>query len=412
MNLFTEITASPRSPSPDRVSISDLLMWLIDITVITIAFHLSWKLSEKVNLNLFFAGEWKMAVIYLLILPLWLIVLALIRTSRIPTRNYRAVFLLYLQSGIIIFILLLLIIYLTSPAYINRLFPPLLALTGSILLFGARILDFKLFAGSGIRGNIHRNSVIIADDTSIPVIEVFMSDKKLGYRIVVIFTDSEEVKAKFERETLILPEKYIGILPDILEVDMIDEVLHLKARAIPTEIRSIVRSCEDIGVTFRMRQFRPGAALSSAVVTDIADGRYLSFINAPFNSFSNAIRRTIDVNLGILMVISLLPALLIIAVLIKVSSEGPVLIRQPELGWRGRPFNMFRFRTMAATRQKRDEVTSGKSNSEQFEYEEFTGYYLPRIGRFLRKSSLDELPQLLNVIRGEMTLTGHHRRPE
>ena len=84
-------------------------------------------------------------------------------------------------------------------------------------------------------------------------IENLLSQKELGYKVAAIFTQSAVVKEKYENSIIILPEKYLGILTDLIEVDLIDEVLFLKNRAVPNEVRDTVTTCEELGVTFRLR---------------------------------------------------------------------------------------------------------------------------------------------------------------
>jgi lipopolysaccharide/colanic/teichoic acid biosynthesis glycosyltransferase len=119
-------------------------------------------------------------------------------------------------------------------------------------------------------------------------------------------------------------------------------------------------------------------------------------------------KRTLDILAASAVLLLLLPVLVLIALAIRLDSPGPVLFRQPRLGWQAHTFTMFKFRTMRPVRRvgdasiaHPDRGTSLKSSANP---------RITRLGRFLRRSSLDELPQLLNVLRGEMSLVGP--RPE
>jgi lipopolysaccharide/colanic/teichoic acid biosynthesis glycosyltransferase len=121
------------------------------------------------------------------------------------------------------------------------------------------------------------------------------------------------------------------------------------------------------------------------------------------------IKRAIDIPLGVLLFILVSPLMLIIALAVRLSSPGPVLFRQPRLGRHGRRFPCLKFRSMRVDAELALRRTPGA-------YARYVanGYKLPdgedpritRIGRFLRRTSLDELPQLFNVMRGEMSLVG------
>ena len=110
-------------------------------------------------------------------------------------------------------------------------------------------------------------------------------------------------------------------------------------------------------------------------------------------------KRALDLVISIPGLLLLSPLLLVLALWVKLDSEGPVLYRGKRVGQDGRPFLMYKFRTMVVGAEKRGPAVTYRDD--------------PRItgaGRFLRRAKLDELPQLLNVLRGEMSLVGP--RPE
>jgi lipopolysaccharide/colanic/teichoic acid biosynthesis glycosyltransferase len=110
-------------------------------------------------------------------------------------------------------------------------------------------------------------------------------------------------------------------------------------------------------------------------------------------------KRLLDIVVSVVGLICLLPLLLVVALLIKLDSTGPVFFRQTRVGRRFRPFQILKFRTMA-----RDSSTRGKSITVGDDPR------ITRVGWFLRKTKIDELPQLINVLRGEMAFVGP--RPE
>ena len=112
------------------------------------------------------------------------------------------------------------------------------------------------------------------------------------------------------------------------------------------------------------------------------------------------LKRVFDITFSVFMIVLTAPLMLLIAVAIKVSSPGPILFLQERVGLNGKPFHMFKFRTMR-------ESTSAESDTN------WTVKDDPRrtaVGSFLRRTSLDELPQFLNVLKGEMSVVGP--RPE
>lgn len=123
------------------------------------------------------------------------------------------------------------------------------------------------------------------------------------------------------------------------------------------------------------------------------------------------IKRTFDLAAGSLLLLLLAPLLAALALAVKVDSPGPVLFRHRRIGHRGREFNCYKFRTMYLNNEeilRRYLVENPAAAEEWARYYKLKGYdpRVTRVGRLLRKCSLDELPQLINVLRGEMSLVG------
>ena len=197
----------------------------------------------------------------------------------------------------------------------------------------------------GKKGYKNTNVIIVADDSSVGLIANLLAKIHLGYKIVVIFTESELIKSKFENNAIILSENFLGILNDLIKVDFVDEVLYMKESTDSATIREILRTCEDLGITLRIKAKETKVNLSSAVKTDIADGKFLTFENIPNNSYAMAIKRTIDINIALLAIVILFPILVLVSILIKVTSRGPLVYNFTKPGLRGSEVTVYRFRT-------------------------------------------------------------------
>jgi lipopolysaccharide/colanic/teichoic acid biosynthesis glycosyltransferase len=129
-----------------------------------------------------------------------------------------------------------------------------------------------------------------------------------------------------------------------------------------------------------------------------------------------AVKRTIDIGVSLFVLVFGLPFHLLLSALIKLTSEGPVLFTQDRIGEDGRPFRMYKFRTMMNGNNDelhrsfaRDFIngrTNGENGSDKNVFKIVDDPRVTSIGRFLRKTSLDELPQFINVFKGEMSLVG------
>jgi lipopolysaccharide/colanic/teichoic acid biosynthesis glycosyltransferase len=120
---------------------------------------------------------------------------------------------------------------------------------------------------------------------------------------------------------------------------------------------------------------------------------------------SRALKRTMDIAIAGLLLILLSPLLLLLAVAIKFDSRGPVLFSQERVGKGGRGFRLFKFRTMVASaEQRRAGLLALSTDPDWLKLEHDPR--ITRVGRWMRRLSLDELPQLWNVLRGQMSLVG------
>lgn len=108
------------------------------------------------------------------------------------------------------------------------------------------------------------------------------------------------------------------------------------------------------------------------------------------------VRRVVDTLLSLIALIILSPVLLIVAIAIKLDSKGEVIFKQLRIGKNGKAYNMYKFRTMVPNAQNMGTGVYSFANDPR----------ITKVGRFLRKSSLDELPQLWNVVKGDMALVG------
>lgn len=121
-------------------------------------------------------------------------------------------------------------------------------------------------------------------------------------------------------------------------------------------------------------------------------------------------KRIMDVVLSGILLIVLLPVLIIIGIAIRLDSEGPAIFKQIRVGLGGRQFTIYKFRTMVKNAEKLFKLDIDKENLGNFVFQDKNDSRITKLGTFLRRTSLDELPQLLNVLLGNMSLVGP--RPE
>lgn len=406
MDIFNTLNRLHIIPFIKKWNILGLVLGLLDIFSITLAFQVAFYLNYYEG-ALFFFTEQNFLLLFLGLMPFWLVVLYLIKISEIPrTKRYRDLFWEYLESACITFILLLVIYFVFKLYYISRLFLIELTFFGFLFLFLSRILEYKLLKGYRAKGHNLVNVVLIADDSSLPLIESLLFNKEWGFRIIAIFTESELLKEKYEKSIIILPENQMLILNDLMEVDIIDEVLYVKHKIVPAEIREVIRSCEELGVVFRVKDKDRKLNLTNAIKTVIADEKFLTFINIPHNVYALGVKRMMDVCISLILIIALSPGLIFISILIKLTSPGPLIYKQTRVGLRGRPFELLKFRTMIINADALLESLKSENEADGPAFKMKDDPRVTNIGKILRKTGLDELPQLFNIIWGEMSLIG------
>jgi exopolysaccharide biosynthesis polyprenyl glycosylphosphotransferase len=188
-------------------------------------------------------------------------------------------------------------------------------------------------------------------------------------------------------------------LPAILESGQADRVIIAFSRASHRELLNCIRCCRDHGVAVdiipRLFEFLVGAR----ALDTVGGLPLLSLGTARLTASSRVAKRGLDLVASVLLLTLLAPVWLAIGIAIRLESKGPVLFRQPRVGRNGQQFNVFKFRSMYSNAQLHltDEGVMVKGPQDP---------RITRVGGFLRRFSLDELPQLLNVVRGEMSLVG------
>jgi lipopolysaccharide/colanic/teichoic acid biosynthesis glycosyltransferase len=405
MNLLKIFFRHRINPFLKRSNLLNILLWTIDFLSIALAFQFAYFITNFTTGGFFFTEKYMLGLL-IAILPFWLLILYLIKFTQIPTKRYKVLFILYLHSSLVVLALLILFCHIFNLLPIPLKLLMEISFFGFVFLFFVRRMEYKVFKNYEKKRHIDRKAIIIADDSSVPFIEDLLSKKEMAYKVVVIFTQSDLVKSKYENSIIILAEKYLGILIDLIEVDLIDEVLFLKDKADPAKVRETVATCEELGVTFRMPYNESKVSLSSAIRTTFANGNYLSFINNRYQSFAVAIRKTMDINIALLIIVILSPIFAIISTLIKLTSVGPIICKEESVGGKGRPIMLYKFRTHIADAEEKWINTEFKLGIDTQRPNIKESPQITKVGIFLIKSGLDQLPQLFNVLRGEKSVIG------
>jgi putative colanic acid biosynthesis UDP-glucose lipid carrier transferase len=249
--------------------------------------------------------------------------------------------------------------------------------------------------------NNQRTAVIVGgNDIGIYLAQQFINNPYLGTRIIGFFDDrsSARLQAKAGVQVNDLPVPIKGRLCDLAEFVKQNhvEAIYL-ALPMTTQLR-ILHLLDDLKDTTASIYFVP-----DIFITDLIQGRLgsvgdipvVAVCETPFTGVNGVIKRTSDIVFSLFILILLLPVMLILVIGIKLSSPGPVIFKQRRYGLDGKEILVYKFRSMTSC-DDGAVVKQATKNDQR----------VTRFGAFMRRTSLDELPQFLNVLQGRMSIVG------
>ena len=177
------------------------------------------------------------------------------------------------------------------------------------------------------------------------------------------------------------------------------------------KIEQVINACELEGVEVWLAADFFNTQIARTAVDDFHGVPLLVFHSAPTASLQGLAKQAIDFAGALAMLVLLSPVLLLCALLVKITSPGPILFRQKRSGINGRPFTMYKFRSMGTNAEQRKHELAAMNEMGGPVFKVANDPRITPIGRFLRRFSLDELPQLFNVLKGAMSLVGPRPLP-
>ena len=360
-------------------------LWLFDLALTTASFFLAYGFRLLFEL----AGHTVMPIqIYLwllaIILPTWAVLLPLFGVYSEPVLPPSAQ-IVHLSKAIgFAWLVMAALQFFVNQDASNRLIVLFTLVINYILLVSYRIVLFRLKRHGAL--DVRHVAVVGTGQAARDFASIIEKQHAWGLKLTGVFGKSD--------------------VRGILEQGGVDELILIADGASLEEFTDTFLLCEELGVTARVvLNFFPHS-ISRVELHELDGFPLLSFSTTPTNEALMFVRRILDVFLASVLAILTLPITIATAVLIKVTSPGPVLFKQERSGLNGRVFVMYKFRSMT-------------DNSEQLRFEletlnEMDGPVFkssrdPRItviGKIIRRFSVDELPQLYNVLRGDMSLVG------
>ena len=194
-------------------------------------------------------------------------------------------------------------------------------------------------------------------------------------------------------------------IPKLLDTQVIDEIIFVVDSKRLSELEDVLLMCDESGVQTRVAvDFFPH--VNSEVYLDrLYQTPLLTFSAAPSDELRLMAKRVVDIVVSAAALMLLAPLMLLIAVLIRLTSPGPIIFRQQRCGLNGRRFTLYKFRSMCENAEEL-KPRLAHLNQKRTAFKIANDPRVTPLGRLLRKFSLDELPQLWNVLRGDMSLVG------
>lgn len=376
----------------------------VDACVIVLAYVFALLLNSLFDASPMTLTKFGLALVFAI--PYWCLALyANGMYQSLRTRTYLEILWAVLKSATITFLLLGTFIFLLKLQFMSRLF--FLVFIGLTFLFiwlekTAIFMSSHYIRRQGL--NTRRLLIVGTGKRAVEFIKRSDQHPEWGFEILGAIDDEP---GRGVRQVSRL--EVVGALDDIPKIfhrDAIDEVVFVVPRSRLNSLQGAIDNCETEGVVVTVAVDLFDTKLARSSVTELDGLPLLHFKTTHAKEWELLVKRLFDFAASGLGILVLSPCFLILAILIKATSKGPVFFKQDRLGLSGRKFTLYKFRTMRIGAQDvlNDVVDLNDMTTPEFR-DKKTCWITP-IGRFMRKFSLDELPQLFNVFVGHMSIVG------
>jgi exopolysaccharide biosynthesis polyprenyl glycosylphosphotransferase len=394
------------------------LRLILDVSLITLAFALAYlarytlqigsEVLEEYQVSL--AEYFPVQLAYMLILLVTLHFRGFYRRTRSPSILDD---LGHISSATLVaFAGMIVLVFITRPIAFSRLmFVYLVPLTIVMLLIQRivlrRIRRYLLHRGIGVSNLL----VVGATDAASRLMNSVVSNPHLGYRLKGFVDD----QIRFSE--WILPTQYpdgsevpyigtINELNDLIYRHQVNEVIIALPSNYHATINEIINRCRESGVGFSLVPDLFEMRLDLLNFSEINGVPLLGLKNNSLRGWNYVVKRTMDIYLALAALLITIPLTLLIALAIKIDSRGPIIYRQTRIGKHGKPFTFYKFRSMRVGSDKQLQALQVLNETGGVTFKMKNDPRRTRVGKFLRRTSLDELPQLINILLGQMSFVG------
>ena len=218
----------------------------------------------------------------------------------------------------------------------------------------------------------------------------------LGYNVVGFVDLPGENRVK----DIALPVYSLDDVVAVCRDHAVSEVIVVPTKQSPEQLLNVIDRLYVLNLPIKMTPDRYNLLMSRARFSNLYGDPLVDISGSTMSEGGKNIKRVADIVLSIIVMLLLLPVYLAVAIIIKLDSKGPVIFKQERVGYHNKVFNIYKFRSMVADAEKDNVPQLSNENDPR----------VTRVGHYLRKYRIDELPQFWNVVRGDMSLVGP--RPE
>lgn len=293
---------------------------------------------------------------------------------------------------------------------VSRLFIGFFILINTGLLLVYRLSAYSLRRYR--KQELHYFVIVGTGEKAVEVASLIEANEALGNRVLAFVRESARApeNAAPSLETSALRHSYeireLQELTHILREHVIDEIIFAVSRQGLEQMEEIFLACEEEGVKVRVLvNFFPHVN-SDIYLEKLHALPLLTFSATPEDEYQLFVKRVFDVALGVAALVLTAPLTLVIGLLVKLTSRGPVIYSQLRCGLNGRRFRLYKFRSMYNDAEARRAEVEHLNEMDGPVFKSANDPRVTPLGRLLRKFSLDELPQLFNIVKGDMSFVG------
>jgi exopolysaccharide biosynthesis polyprenyl glycosylphosphotransferase len=307
---------------------------------------------------------------------------------------------------------MLALIFLTRPLEVSRLmffylFPISLILLGTERWVSRRIQSRQVLKGIGIRKVL----VVGATDPATRIMQAIVETPALGLQLVGYVDD----QLRFSEWTLPLryhnnePVPHLGELEhlsELVEKYQVDELIVALPATMHENINEVINLCYELNIEFALV---PDVFELQVNILDFQELNGVPLIGIKDNRLTGwnyLVKRAVDIALALLVLLFMSIPMLLTAIAVKLDSPGPIILRQTRIGKHGRPFPFYKFRSMYIDADERFEELKKFNQTGGATFKMVNDPRRTRVGRFIRRTSIDELPQLFDILLGHMSFIG------